>query len=286
MVATLQLRESVESDLQLIELWVFRKSRHTERYYRQEARRFLGWFKKSLVQVTLADIQAFASLLVTKGLTSGSQGRSLAAIKSLLSFGNRLGVLPVNVGAAIRVSGSKKRLSERILDESQVHTMIALETNRRNRLILKLLYSGGLRVSEFCGLKWRDLQANQDAGQVTGFGKGFKTRVVLLTTSLWNELQALRDGSSSDASVFRSRKGQGHLDPSQVHRIVSTGAKRAGIEGNVSPHWLRHAHASHSLDRGAPIHLVQATLGHASVATTGKYLHARPADSSARYLAV
>jgi len=54
----------------------------------------------------------------------------------------------------------------------------------------------------------------------------------------------------------------------------------------VSAHWLRHAHASHALDRGAPIHLVQATLGHASVATTGRYLHARPNDSSSRYLAV
>jgi len=61
-------------------------------------------------------------------------------------------------------------------------------------------------------------------------------------------------------------------------------AARAGLDPAVSAHWLRHAHASHSLDRGAPIHLVQATLGHASVATTGKYLHARPSDSSARYL--
>jgi integrase/recombinase XerD len=67
-------------------------------------------------------------------------------------------------------------------------------------------------------------------------------------------------------------------------RIVRSAARRVGIEANVSPHWLRHAHASHSLDRGAPIHLVQATLGHASVATTGRYLHARPQDSSARYL--
>jgi integrase/recombinase XerD len=71
-----------------------------------------------------------------------------------------------------------------------------------------------------------------------------------------------------------------------VWRIVRAAAARAGISLAVSPHWLRHAHASHALDRGAPIHLVQATLGHASVATTGKYLHARPTDSSARYLAV
>ena len=61
-------------------------------------------------------------------------------------------------------------------------------------------------------------------------------------------------------------------------------AARAGIDLPVSPHWFRHAHASHALDRGAPIHLVQATLGHASIATTGRYLHARPRDSSSRYL--
>ena len=78
----------------------------------------------------------------------------------------------------------------------------------------------------------------------------------------------------------------GALDARQVRRIVAAAARRAGVEGNVSPHWLRHAHASHALDRGAAIHLVQATLGHSSVATTGKYLHARPSESSSKYLAV
>ena len=68
-----------------------------------------------------------------------------------------------------------------------------------------------------------------------------------------------------------------------VFRIVRHAAERAGLDRKVSPHWLRHSHATHALERGAPIHLVQATLGHASVATTGRYLHARRTDSSARY---
>ena len=98
-------------------------------------------------------------------------------------------------------------------------------------------------------------------------------------------LTAIRGEAAGDDPVFRSRKG-GALDPSQVHRIVKTAAARAGLSADISAHWLRHAHASHSLDRGSPIHLVQATLGHASVATTGRYLYARPTDSSARYLGV
>jgi len=85
--------------------------------------------------------------------------------------------------------------------------------------------------------------------------------------------------------VFRSQRG-GHLDPSAVHCVVKAAAKRVGLSAGVSAHWLRHAHVSHALDRGAPIHLVQSTLGHASMAITGRYLHARPNDSSARYLAV
>jgi integrase/recombinase XerD len=85
--------------------------------------------------------------------------------------------------------------------------------------------------------------------------------------------------------VFRSAKG-GHLDPSAAHRVVKRAAARGPAGRGVGTHWLRRAHAWHALNRGAPIHLVQATLGHGSVAATGRYPHARPNDSSARYLAI
>lgn len=86
-----------------------------------------------------------------------------------------------------------------------------------------------------------------------------------------------------DDPVFVSRAG-GQLSVVQAWRIVRQAARAAGLDQGVSPHWLRHAHASHALDRGAPIALVQATLGHASVATTGRYTPARPGKSSGRFL--
>ena len=110
------------------------------------------------------------------------------------------------------------------------------------------------------------------------------TVATCLSSAVSEQLLGLGEDASDDAPVFPSRKG-GSLDTRQVHRIVRAAGDRVGVEG-VSPHWLRHAHASHALERGAPIHLVQATLGHASVATTGVYLHARPTESSGRYLAV
>lgn len=169
--------------------------------------------------------------------------------------------------------------------ERDVLRMVHLETDPRNHAILRLLYGGGLRISEICGLRWRDMVACDDAGQVTVFGKGGKTRTVLLPVAMWLALAPLRNAWAADQPVFRSAKG-GPLDPSQVHRIVKAAAARAGLSPSVSAHWLRHARVSHALDRGAPAHLVQHTVGHASLATTSRYAHARPNDSSARYLAV
>jgi integrase/recombinase XerD len=231
-------------------------------------------------------VQAFLDHLTTQDLAPSTQLGIIAAVKSLLSFGCEIEVLPKNVGRRVVPPKVKDTLSERILTEGEVQAMIALETNPRNRAILRLLYGVALRVSELCALKWRDLFGRGDFGQATVFGKGGITRVVLIPETIWQELQAQRGEAGYHDPVFPSQKGGGHLTRCQVMRIVRAQAKRAGIEANVSPHWLRHAHASHSLDRGAPIHLVQQTLGHASIATTSRYLHVRPQDSSARFLAL
>ncbi len=119
------------------------------------------------------------------------------------------------------------------------------------------------------------MQEREDAGQVTVYGKGGKTRHVLLSSGTWDALIAIRGEAGDDDPVFVSRTG-GPLSRAQAFRIVRAAAKRVGVDQDVSPHWLRHAHASHALDRGAAVHLVQATLGHSCVATTGRYLHARP----------
>jgi integrase/recombinase XerD len=272
-----------DSDQQLIDLWLHGRSRHTQRAYRRDAERFLEATIKVLHRITLGDLQQYAEQLVGSGLEPSSVYRSMSAIKSLFAFGHRLGYLPYDVARPLRLPALRDGLAERILDETDVLRMIALEQMPRNRAILLTLYAGGFRVAELCSLKWTDLQGRDQAGQITVFGKGGKTRTVLMPQSVWNALMSLRGDAAENAPVFRSRKG-GHLDESQVWRIVRKAAKRAGIEKEVSCHWLRHAHASHALDRGAPIHLVQAALGHSSVATTGRYLHARPTESSSSYL--
>jgi integrase/recombinase XerD len=233
-------------------------------------------------------------------LAPASRARKISSVKSLFGFGHRLGYLPFDVGRVVKRPKLKDTLAERILSEGDVHRLFVTAQQlssfkrtplqdkraRRNYVLLRLLYTAGLRVDEIARLAWRDLRERGDAGQVTVYGKGGKTRVVLLPASVWHELLSIRDAAPSDAPVFASRGGGGFLTTTQVRRLVYAAASAAGLDERPSPHWLRHAHATHALERGAAIHLVQATLGHASVATTGRYLHARPTDSSARYLPV
>src|ERR1051325_4737763 len=272
------------SDDHLLEIWLHGRSRHTQRAYRADIERFRRGAGKPLPAVTLADLQNFADSL--GDLAPPSRYRVLSAVKSLLGFGHQLGYLPFDVGRALRLPAVRNRLAERILPEADVHRILSLEPDERNRALLLVLYASGGRVSEVCNLCWRDVEANGDGAQVTVFGKGGKTRAIQIPASIASLLSALRGAADDGEAVFRSRRGGQALQPVGVLRVVRLAAQRAGVELRVSPHWLRHAHASHALDRGAPIHLVQATLGHASITTTGRYLHARPKDSSGRFLAI
>jgi integrase/recombinase XerD len=271
-------------DGQLVGLWLSMKaSRHTRRAYAADAARFLAFVAKPLVRVTLADLQAWAAALEQGNPAQATRNRALAAVKSLLAFAQQSGYLPFNVGAAVKLRPTRDVLAQRILDEGEVAKLIEAAAPGRDRTLLKVLYVSGVRVSEVCDLRWGDAMPRQEGGQITVFGKGGKTRTILLKPKVWSQLQSMRGDAPDTVPVFCSRRG-GPLDPSQVRRIVYAAARNAGLDRKVSPHWMRHAHASHALDRNAPIHLVQATLGHASVSTTGRYLHARPSESSSFYL--
>ncbi|WP_370538836.1 tyrosine-type recombinase/integrase [Synechococcus elongatus] len=163
-------------------LWVHGRSPHTQRYYLQEARVFRHWVQKPLPQVTLADLQIYLDRLdqLPRGdravllrhspecLQASSRRRTVAVLKSLFSFlSKRLGVVPVNVAAAIHAPKVKDTLAERILPESIIQSLIAAAGNDRDRLILQVLYGAGVRVSELCSLRWQDLKARSPSDRNT-----------------------------------------------------------------------------------------------------------------------
>jgi integrase/recombinase XerD len=277
-------RSRTYSDDEIVEMWLqSQRSPHTQSCYRRDSARVLAHVGKRLKDIGLGDLQAFAQHLIGEGLAPISRSRTLAAVRSLVGFCFRMRFIPVNFASELALPRYENRLAERVLSEESVLRLLAAGDCQRDRILLNLLYLGGLRVSEAINLRWRNLHSHGDAGQISIFGKSGRTRSVSLPTGLWKELMVLRGFAGAEDPVFASRSGK-PLDRGRVRTLVRRAAESAGVPGAVSPHWLRHAHASHALDNGAPLSLIQATLGHASISTTSAYLHVVSNDSSARFL--
>lgn len=276
------IQTRAKSDAALVKLWLFGKAEHTVRKYTRDYARFEALTRRTLRDVTIEDIQAFMVDISESMPSKASVCSTLAAVKSLLSFAHKVGYTAFNVGAAVNLPKIPDTLNERIISEGEVLAMIHLETKPRNKMILKILYYAGLRNSELASLQWKHISSTGKAtGVITVHGKGGKTRNIAIPAHVLESLEAIR--SENESPVFVSQKG-GHLDTRQINRIVSAAGTRAGVKGDITPHWLRHANASHSIDNGAPISVVRDTLGHASLATTSRYVHAKPNESAGMYL--
>ena len=318
----------VQHDRQLIDLWLQtegRRSERTKKEYLRNVVSFADWFykhgsqpwvsiwndtKQVIRAITVQDLVDYALWLENLKLAPSTRASRLAAVKSILRFGHKIGYLKVNVGAVIASPIIENKLAERILSEQELFSILALaeknlaelegkgskeEIAFRDLVLLKMFYITGGRLDEVVSLHWRNIQwrSEEDGGQVTFFGKGGKTRAVLIPKGIWEQLMVLHTYvapkigkglvNTDNLAVFYSQK-KNRLSRSQAWRVVRNAAVRAGLSQKVSPHWFRHAHVSHALDNGAPIHLVGETVGHSSPAVTGRYAHARPSDSSSNYL--
>jgi integrase/recombinase XerD len=272
----------------LLRTWLHSKSKNTIRAYERIALSFLDFISpKNLKNFSIHDLQAFTEKRI--GESRSVLALKSSIIKSLLTHAERTGYLEKNLGVFLPQFSADTKLTERYLTVSEVESLIRASRNGNEALIIELLYFGGLRVSELVALNKGDIFFTEvGEANLKILGKGRKERVVRLPIEVSRKLQAFTKSSSQKFDpVFKSEYGTSkRVTDRTVRHIVFKLAMRAGVLKKVSPHWLRHAHASHALDEGAPISLVQATLGHASVATTGRYLHARPSESSGKYLKV
>jgi site-specific recombinase XerD len=266
-------------DQRVIDMWLYGRPDNTKRVYGRSICKFLQSIAPSTIRTcTLLQLQTYANELQ---VGNSSKSTMLSAVKSLLSFANKTGYVPVNIGTALIIPKTKEKLVEKILTEEEMTDLLVdiQRENPKHYVLLHLLYHCGLRINEALQLNWTDVKKRRDGGQVTVLGKGDKTRAVLLSTGMWKELQELHE---KEGPVFLNKKGE-RMTYIHAYKIVKKAGERVGLP-SISPHWLRHAHASHALDRGAPISLVSATLGHADLKTTSKYVHARPEHSSSEYI--
>lgn len=266
-----------QTDPQLVDLWLSGRPASTQSVYRPVAQDFLAFIKKGLQETTVADAVRWAELVPGSEAT---RFRKISTIKSLLSYAHRTGYTLFNVGLILQCPRARQKLHERILDVPAVHQVIGAAQEGRDQILVRFLYASGARITEACRLRFSDIRGRR----VTLDGKGRKNRTILLPEAIVQELLSLRWSKDADDShVFKSVRGRALL-PRNARQIVGWAADDVGLR--MSPHWLRHSHASHALDNGAPIHLVQQGLGHQNVATTSAYLHARPNDGASRFLEI
>jgi len=156
-----------------------------------------------------------------------------------------------------------------VLTKSEVMKLFNSTPNKKSRLILQLLYSAGLRVSEVVNLKPTDLDFNENIGWIRK-GKGKKDRMFILSNSLSKKLQKFVRKNPDWNFLFSKEKP---LTARNIQKIVQNSVKRAGINKSVHPHTLRHSFATHLLDSGVDLRKIQVLLGHSSISTTQIYTH-------------
>jgi len=224
-------------------------------------------------------------------------GRKLAALRSFFRFLVREGQREADPSVGIPAPRAARRLPNPLaVDDCHVLAETLAEDSRagahpaagepsrvgrgalRDRALVELLYGAGIRVGELVALDVRDIDLHR--GDVRVWGKGGKERVVPLPAAARNALreyldQRRRPGVLGEPlfAALRSKKGEmpRRLDPRDVRRILRTRAERAGVVDRVHPHRLRHSYATHLLDMGADLRVIQELLGHASLSTTQKY---------------
>ncbi len=282
------LHTIARSDDELVEVWLKSHadgSPHTLRAYRRVGLRFIDALadqNTGIRRATIDHVQDALDSLRTKAdgspASPATVNASIAAVKALLGFAHKVGYTCFNAAPLIKLKKVPRQLAKRILPVVDVHLIIRAAKPDREEVICEVAYYGALRVSEIASLTWSQVIPRETGEvQLALVGKGDKERHVLLPAEAATKLLALRGDASNSVRVFP-------ITERRINYILKAIVKRAGGNPGVSPHWLRHAHASHAIDNGAPITLVSQTLGHADLKTTSVCAHAGPNDGSSRYL--
>ena len=254
-----------------------RVSAHTLDAYRRDLAALSQWADShgdDVSSLQSEQLRGFVAAEHRRGLSPKSLQRRLSACRSFYAWLLKRGRIAASPAAGIRGPKAPRKLPQ-VLDPDEAAALVEVPTDvplgLRDRALLELFYSSGLRLSELCGLRWRDLAL--DDGLVTVLGKGARQRSVPIGSHARRALAEWRasNGATADAPVFPGRNGP--ITPRAVQYRLRQLAQRQGLFKRVHPHLLRHSFASHILESSGDLRGVQELLGHADIATTQIYTH-------------
>jgi integrase/recombinase XerD len=240
-------------------------SLNTEKTYLYHNQKFLEFTKKEPKDIAEPDIKLYLAHL----LSDEKEKSSVALVRSALLFYYNE-ILHKGI-VSIKTPKIPKKLPI-TLSKEEIKRLIEAATHEKSKLLIKLLYASGLRISEALKLKVEDLEPAQKIGWVRG-GKGGKDRMIILSQQVLEELgRFLKTRSISGGYIFLGKNGK-PMTARNAQKIVSNAAQVAGITKEVTPHKLRHSFATHLREAGQDLRVIQELLGHSSIQTTEIYTH-------------
>lgn len=284
----------MQTALQLLSMWlkeriIQNQSEHTIAAYQRDLTDFLNFCEYK--NLRLEDVEAsdlreyFAARVEQDQLSSSSLQRHLTSIRQFMKWAEQGQYLQQNPSEDFRLKRQPRPLPgmidietvNQILDQAAPEKPIEQQLWLRDKAMLELLYSSGLRLAELQGLKIKDIDFNRQLLRITG--KGNKTRVVPFGSKAkqglieWLKVYRIWQGNfTAESAVFISQRGN-TLQPRQIENRVKLQAQRAGVNVDVHPHLLRHCFASHMLSASGDLRSVQEMLGHSNLSTTQIYTH-------------
>jgi len=263
---------------------------HTVEAYERDLRQFAEFYSEysnsvplDIKKVNKIGIRHYLGMLSESGLAKTSITRKLAALKAFFKYHIRSGAISVNPAMLIKSPKTGKKLPT-ILSEEQIDTLIKTISDNdfvglRNRAILEMFYSTGMRLGELLGLNYGDVNFKRLTVRV--FGKGSKERIVpfgkTAEAAISKYLRSRREEYGHvdlESPLFISKRNR-RISRSSVQKMVARMLQTVSEQKHLSPHVLRHSFASHLLDRGADLNAVKDLLGHNSLSTTQLYTHIR-----------
>lgn len=244
---------------------------------------YLNKLKLSIYKITYFDIKKYLVKLYDEDYKGTSIGRKISSLRTFYSYLYDENKIDKNIFKYISVPKKEKRLPKYVTND-EVNAIfkipdISSPLGQRNRLILELLYGGGLRVSELCNIKVKDIDIDNKTIRI--LGKGSKERIVFYGNTCKEILELyLSDGrnillnkKNNDYLIIGAYKKDKPLTTRSVQLILNNVIEKASINKKVTPHTLRHTFATHLLNEGCDILIVKELLGHSSLDTTGIYTH-------------
>lgn len=259
-----------------------RLSAHTASSYRIDLECLVAFCDKQRIEnwsdIDTQSVRGFAAAEHRRGIAPRSIQRRLSAVRSFFNYLQREGVVKSNPAVDVQAPKAKKRLPA-TLDADQMARLLEFRADAtvdvRDKAIMELFYSSGLRLSELVGLDLSDLDLRDRTVRV--LGKGSKTRVVpvgrqaIQALNAWLAQRALLAKGDTPA-VFVGQRGE-RISPRTIQARLSDWAKKQGLGMHVHPHMFRHSFATHLLESSQDLRGVQELLGHANISTTAVYTH-------------